>query len=51
MNVRNFCALPPVASASSAAEASGVCSVGTAVLSTRLSSRARSFSSRVSLWL
>src|SRR5207237_1400939 len=51
MNVRNFAGSPCVASASSAADASGVCVVGTAEDSTRASSRTRSFSRRSSLLL
>src|SRR3989442_15749167 len=51
MNARNFAAAPCVASASSAADASGVCVVGTADESTSASSRTRSFSKRFSLLL
>ena len=51
MNARNFWALPPVASASSAADASGVCSEGTTAVTTEPTSRARRRSSRSSLWL
>ena len=40
----------PLASAAELADASGVWSVGNAVLNSRLSSRARSFSNLVSLW-
>ena len=51
MNARNFCASPPVALASSAAEASGVWIEGAVAASTRLNSRTRRFSSRRSLRL
>ena len=50
MKALNFEGLPPVASASSAPEASGVCRVGTAVRITSPSSRARRPSRRFSLW-
>ena len=49
MSSRNFCGLPPVALASSAADASGVWIAVVVLASTALSSRARKFSRRRSL--
>ena len=49
MKARNFCALPPVASASSAAEANGVWTEGNVSANTRLTSRTRRFRSLRSL--